>query len=138
MNVTLTMASVVTSVRIPWEVTNVDAPNRSTWIQQIRELVEVSNEGNDPHFVLHQELTSPAYYCFRSILCSSQMIRSLYVSGKLPTYPSPKPILKLTFHLGQNVGLGEGHPQNGPGARFSKVSATFWPQKQILKSKPVE
>ena len=50
MNVTLTMASVVTSVRTPWEVTNVNALNRSTWIQQIRELVEVSDEGDDPHF----------------------------------------------------------------------------------------
>ena len=28
--------------------------------------------------------------------------------GKLPTYPSPKPTLTLTFHSGQNVGLGEG------------------------------
>ena len=27
---------------------------------------------------------------------------------KLPTYPSPKPTLKLTAHLGQNVGLREG------------------------------
>ena len=27
---------------------------------------------------------------------------------KLPTYPSPKPTLTLTSHLGQNVGLGEG------------------------------
>ena len=58
MNVTLTMAFVVTSVRIPWEVTNVNAPNHSTWIQQIRELVEVSNEGDDPHFVLHQKAMS--------------------------------------------------------------------------------
>ena len=29
-------------------------------------------------------------------------------SGKLPTYPSPKPTLTLPSHLGQNVGLGEG------------------------------
>ena len=33
---------------------------------------------------------------------------TLYVSGKLPIYPSPKPISTLTSHLGQNVGLGEG------------------------------
>ena len=33
---------------------------------------------------------------------------SLYVSGKLPTYPSPKPTLTLTSHLKQNVGLREG------------------------------
>ena len=36
-------------------------------------------------------------------------MRSLYVSGKLPTYPSPKPTLPLTSQLGQNVGLGEGY-----------------------------
>jgi len=34
--------------------------------------------------------------------------RSIWVSGKLPTYPSPEPTLTLTSHLGQNVGLGEG------------------------------
>ena len=32
----------------------------------------------------------------------------IWVSGKLPTYPSPKPTLTLTSHLGQNVGFGEG------------------------------
>ena len=31
-----------------------------------------------------------------------------YVSGKLPAYPSPKPTLALTSHLGQNVGVGKG------------------------------
>ena len=33
---------------------------------------------------------------------------SIYVSGKLPTYPSPKLRLILTSHLGQNDGLGGG------------------------------
>ena len=33
---------------------------------------------------------------------------SFNLSGKLPTYPSPKPTLILTSHLRQNVGLGEG------------------------------
>ena len=32
---------------------------------------------------------------------------SLHVSRKMPTYPSPKPAVTLTSHLGQNVGLGE-------------------------------
>ena len=32
----------------------------------------------------------------------------IYVSGKLPTYPSPKPALTLATRLGQNVGLGDG------------------------------
>ena len=38
----------------------------------------------------------------------SQRCGFLYVSGKLPTYPSPKPKLTLTSHFGQNGGLGEG------------------------------
>ena len=33
---------------------------------------------------------------------------SIKVSGKLPTYPSPKPTLSVSSPLGQNVGLGEG------------------------------
>ena len=33
---------------------------------------------------------------------------SFYVSGKLLTYPSPKPTLTLTSHVGQNAGLGRG------------------------------
>ena len=33
---------------------------------------------------------------------------SIQVSGKLPTYPSPKLTLTLASHLGQNVGLGRG------------------------------
>ena len=36
------------------------------------------------------------------------VFRKFYVSGKLPTYPSPKPTLTLSSYLGQNVGLGEG------------------------------
>ena len=36
------------------------------------------------------------------------ILGSLYISGKLPTYPSPKPTLTLTSHLGKNVCLGEG------------------------------
>ena len=35
-------------------------------------------------------------------------IGSIWVSRKLPTYPSPKLTLTLTSHLGQNDGLGEG------------------------------
>ena len=46
------------------------------------------------------------------VLYSRRLLRSLfgplYVSGKLPTYPSPQPTLTLSSHLRQNVGLGEG------------------------------
>ena len=38
----------------------------------------------------------------------------LYVSGKLPTYPSPKPTLTLTCHLGQ-IGL-----RGGVGGQFPR------------------
>ena len=40
------------------------------------------------------------------MLCDQ--IGSIKVSGKLPTYPSPKLTLTHTFHLGQNDALGEG------------------------------
>ena len=33
---------------------------------------------------------------------------SLSILWKLPTYPSSKPTLTLTFYLGQNIGLGSG------------------------------
>ena len=35
------------------------------------------------------------------------MTATIKGSGKLPTYPSPKPTLSLTSHLGQTVGLVE-------------------------------
>ena len=35
-------------------------------------------------------------------------IRILIHNGNLSTYPSPKPTLTLTSHLGQNVGLWDG------------------------------
>ena len=41
-------------------------------------------------------------------VCRHTKVGSLYVTGKLPTFPSPKRTLTLTSHLGQNVGLGEG------------------------------
>ena len=39
---------------------------------------------------------------------------SLYVSGKLSTYPSPKTTFTPTSHLGKNVGLGEGQVGSFP------------------------
>ena len=50
--------------------------------------------------------------CRRRRRCLSSLKRreigEWEVSGKLPTYPSPKLTLTLTSHLGQNDGLGEG------------------------------
>ena len=48
-------------------------------------------------FRIHKYLISDDYVYWRII----------GVSGKLPTYPSPKLTLTLTSHLGQNVVLGE-------------------------------
>ena len=42
------------------------------------------------------------------IQASQKDLDHYYVTGKLPTYPSPKPTLTLISHLGQNVGLKEG------------------------------
>ena len=44
----------------------------------------------------------------RGVTGTPVMAASLYVFGKLPSYPSPKPTLTPTSHVGQNVGLGEG------------------------------
>ena len=41
-------------------------------------------------------------------LIDAEQRGSFYISGKLPTYPSPKPTLTLSSYLEQNVGLGEG------------------------------
>ena len=84
----------------------------------------------------HQHITGLGQFCAQ--------VGSLYVSGKLPTYPSPKPTLTLTSHLGQNIGLGEGksllsvlthltHPQNGPGGRFLESSGNFLALKANFK-----
>ena len=41
--------------------------------------------------------------------------RRIAVEGEtVPTYPSPKPALTLTSHVGQNVGLGEGQVGSFP------------------------
>ena len=54
-------------------------------------------------------MTDPkVHYILFYFFFNSQELRSFCVSGKLPTYPSPKPTLTLTSHLGQNAGLGEG------------------------------
>ena len=42
------------------------------------------------------------------LYCLGNLFGSFYLSGKLPTYPSPKTTLILTSHLMQNFGLGEG------------------------------
>ena len=40
--------------------------------------------------------------------------RSLYVSGKLPTYPSPTPTFSPKREVDVNVGLGEGEVGSFP------------------------
>ena len=42
----------------------------------------------------------------RARFCSNSF--AMYVSGKLPTYPSPNLTLTLTSRFGQNVRFGEG------------------------------
>ena len=43
-------------------------------------------------------------WCFSEPFFSHVIVGSMYVSGNLPTYPSPN----LTFGLKQEVGLGRG------------------------------
>ena len=49
----------------------------------------------------YEGILRPTGLTFKDLRCISG---SLYVYGKLPTYPSPKPILTHTSHLRQNVG----------------------------------
>ena len=54
-------------------------------------------------------MTDPkVHYILFYFFFNRQELRPFYVSGKLPTYPSPKPTLTLTSNLGQNAGLGKG------------------------------
>ena len=39
---------------------------------------------------------------------TENQLGALHVSGKMSTYPSPRPTLTLTSQVGQNVDLGEG------------------------------
>ena len=53
--------------------------------------------------VLTTTTTTLFIYCMYNTEIQGKKTGSIKVSGKLPTYPSPKPTLSLTSHLGQNV-----------------------------------
>ena len=65
--------------------------------------------------------------------CQQVSFGSLYISGKLPTYPSPNPKLTLTSHLGQTAGLGIGERQVSSFPSFRWYS--FPLAGQILKKR---
>ena len=48
-----------------------------------------------------------AYNVFYQVHICLIFLKAVFL-GRLPTYPSPKPTLTLTSHIGQNVGVGEG------------------------------
>ena len=56
---------------------------------------------------------------------------SLYVSGKLPTYSSPRPTLTLTSHLGQNFGLGEESVGSFPETYIDLANKAPLPETEI-------
>ena len=62
------------------------------------------------HYLKQLFETNPhQLFCIHKYLISHDNVywRIISVSGKLPTYPSPKPTLTPTSHLRQNVFLGE-------------------------------
>ena len=60
-------------------------------------------------------------------LCEvAKIYGSSHVSGKLPTYPSPKPKLTLTSHLGQNVGSREGQVGSFPKTYHLQTFTWWW------------
>ena len=58
--------------------------------------------------ILISSSPSAAFLPFRCTSIIKRKYGSMYVFGKLPTYPSPKITLTLTSQFGQNVDLGEG------------------------------
>ena len=81
---------------------------RSPYVEMSESAMNLESCGRQIRiFFLSSDATrsSPVLYGEYSRRCQA---RSLYVSGKLPTYPFPKPTLTLTSHLRQNVGLGDG------------------------------
>ena len=63
------------------------------------------------HNILQTILGSMSW---KILIIVDYVLGSLRVSAKLPTYPSPKPTLSLTSHLGQNVALKEGWVDSFP------------------------
>ena len=57
---------------------------------------------------------------------------SLYIPEKLPTYPSPKPTLTLTPHLGQNVCLGDGKVGGFPDTYHDPTFLTVTKKHRVL------
>ena len=76
----------------------------TNWAQLLHVFLPISSldsisatPGTSCNTILH---TQPNYWAI------------IQVSGKLSTYPSPNSTLTLTYHLGQNVGLGKGQVSN--------------------------
>ena len=79
-----------------------------------------SQSPSQPFFGCHASRCVTSKKRLRGRLCRS-LSESIQVSGKLPTYPSPKLTLTLTSRLGQNDSLGEGRREVSQ-KRFPNVS----------------
>ena len=73
----------------------------SIWLGLIHSFI---GKDGDPFYKAAHDFLSGLI--FLPVLNSVRDFRSLYFSGKLPTYPSPKPTPALATNLEQNVGLG--------------------------------
>ena len=58
---------------------------------------------------------------------------SLYVSGKLPTYPSLKPTFCPKWEVSINVGLGDGYVGSFPGKKYNHPKKEPLSPSQRLK-----
>ena len=63
---------------------------------------------NGINFLSTTALSNPFHNQILYFILGSTKTKLIEVSGKLPTYPSPKPTLALNSHSGENVYLGEG------------------------------
>ena len=85
------------------------------WLQTVVHLIEIERLVKEQFFASTQLFSSLAP--FHYLLLNG----SLYVSGKLPTYPSPKPTFCPKWEVSVNVGLGEGWVGSTPICRSSSV-----------------
>ena len=67
-----------------------------------------------PQWNLHLQFTDTTYNAHLGKGEGEALKGSLYISGRLPTYPFPMQPLTLTSHLGQNVSLGTGQVDSFP------------------------
>ena len=105
----------------------------SKWDQSLFNFTKFQKKPHSSPAMLNESLLSPGYW---------GTFGSMYVSGKLATYPSPNLTLTLSSRFGQILGLGRGRlavspdtfslslfyprPEEAFTTRVTQLSTPFW------------